>query len=513
MFPICRKLVYSSLFLELRVTFFKKWKSRPRSKLRVRRFSGLFWPILDFFSGGNINIAYITPRKKIENWLKRTRKSTEPKFRTRSNVSFTALFIALCSLLIPVIDKSLPIVRAKESFRAVFSQERFQARFNTPIPQWMEEQIERDFQDFKGVKIGALALEKTHAQIRQRIKEKNSFRRYRILDNKLYVFVPEDTPFSYTDTSFEKAFKTLLTFAKIPDVDFILCSMDGLPEPYLPPGFYLLDDARDQAPILAQAKLQTPLAKYVVLIPDQFSLHQEWSCIAKEILELNQQIPWEQKKEMAIWRGGLTDTGFINQVFVSDISSCPRFILCKQSLSSPFFVDAGLNWVDKIMELTVQKEGIIKGALSKKDHLLGKYLPVMDGHMCTYPGFQWRLLSNSVSLKQESDQVQWFYGALKPYTHYIPIQNDMGDLLEKIQWGIEHDQEVREISVQAQDFAVNNLMFEDNYFYLYLVLKKLASVEEIDFRKIKKETKRDPRWKCIQYRKRLALKKSLNLRF
>jgi hypothetical protein len=41
-----------------------------------RRFFGLFWPNFDFFSGA-ISASYIDPRKKIEIWLKRTRKSTE----------------------------------------------------------------------------------------------------------------------------------------------------------------------------------------------------------------------------------------------------------------------------------------------------------------------------------------------------------------------------------------------------------------------------------------------------
>ena len=45
-----------------------------------RRVFGLFWPIFDSFSGGNIRNVDITPRKRIENRLKRTEKSTETNF-------------------------------------------------------------------------------------------------------------------------------------------------------------------------------------------------------------------------------------------------------------------------------------------------------------------------------------------------------------------------------------------------------------------------------------------------
>lgn len=431
-------------------------------------------------------------------------------FKKWKKPSLAVLFIALCALAIPVIDKSLPIVRAKESFRTAFPKERFQAKLNTPAQPWMIAQINRDFQDFEEKKIDAFALHKTYQHICQKVSETTPFYHYRILDNELYKFVPNGTPFSNTDSSFEKAFKTLLIYAKVPDIDFILCPMDGMPEPYMPPGFFLLEDVHDQAPILAQAKIKEPLTKYIALIPDQFSLNAEWVHITQEILSLNNDIDWKQKKEIAIWRGGLTDAGIPNERFVSNLTSCPRFNLCKKSLAFPSLVDAGFNWVDQKMQLALQKEGVIRGGLGKKDHLLCKYLPVLDGHMCTYHGYQWRLLSNSVCFKQESDQTQWFYSALKPYVHYIPIQNDMSDLLEKIEWARSHDKETLEISQHAQEFAIKNLLLEDNYFYLYLVLQKQASLEEIDFSRLKKETKKDPQWKCIQYRKRLALKKSFD---
>ncbi|MBI3508659.1 MAG: hypothetical protein HY069_03370 [Chlamydiia bacterium] len=424
--------------------------------------------------------------------------------------SLIVLCITLCALTIPVINKSLPIVRAKESFRTTFPKEKFQARLNAPAKPWMVEQINRDFQDFEEKKIDALMLNKTYQHICQNVSQKTPFYHYRILDNELYKFVPHGAPFSDTDSSFEKAFKTLLIYAKVPDVDFILCPMDGMPEPYMPAGFFMLEDFHDQAPVFAQAKIKEPLTKYIVLIPDQFSLNEEWEHITQEILALNNEIDWNQKREVAIWRGGLTDTGVPNEQFVSHLASCPRFNLCKKSVTFPLLVDAGFNWVDKAQQDNLQKEGVIKEELGKKAHLLCKYLPVLDGHMCTYPGYQWRLLSNSVCFKQESDQIQWFYAALKPYVHYIPIQNDVSDLLEKIEWAKSHDEDALKISKQAQEFALKNLLLEDNYFYLYLVLQKQASLEKIDFSRLKKEMQNDSQWKCIQYRKRLALQKSFN---
>ncbi len=394
------------------------------------------------------------------------------------------LFLLVC-LSVPIVYKASPIVRDKECYRSFFPKEQFLAKLTAPAPLWMQEQILADLAPFAN--ISSDALESTFKN------GKLLFDRYRIVDNKLYKHVSK--PLSSRDNAFEKALKTLLLFAKIPNVDFIYCPMDGIPEPYLPKDFYF---ASPQAPIFAKAKLLS--APYILLIPDQFSLGQEWFEVSEEILALNEEIVWEDKEERAMWRGGFTDRGVPNGVFVPHFRKTPRY---KISKLSPEWVDAGLQWSENAdTDQLLKEEGVMKAGASKKEHLRFKYLPVLDGHMCTYPGYQWRLLSNSVSFKQESDQIQWFYSALKPYVHFIPIKNDLGDLIEKIEWAKTHDEEVQKIVCNAQEFAKNHLLPEDAYLYLYLALKEYAKRQEIDW-------EMDDSWICIQYRKRLDLLKSL----
>jgi hypothetical protein len=87
-----------------------------------------------------------------------------------------------------------------------------------------------------------------------------------------------------------------------------------------------------------------------------------------------------------------------------------------------------------------------KNYLSQEDQLLYKYLPVVDGVTVTYPGLLWRLASNSVTFKQESPEIQWFYDLLKPNIHYVPIARDMSDLVKKIDYAVMHDEHMQEIS-------------------------------------------------------------------
>jgi len=43
------------------------------------------------------------------------------------------------------------------------------------------------------------------------------------------------------------------------------------------------------------------------------------------------------------------------------------------------------------------------------------------------------------------DYRQWFYDDLVPWTNYVPVETEMGDLIEKIEWLREHDDAARRI--------------------------------------------------------------------
>lgn len=417
---------------------------------------------------------------------------------------------ALLAAMVPIIDKSIPLERNIECHRHFFPKKTFAERLKKPPQSWMLEQIAKDLSPFSEKKITAARVEKTFFSMYRKLGFLPEVTHFRILDNKLYKFIPDKAPFSYRDTLPEKALKTLLMHAKVPNVDFLFCGMDGVPEDYVPQDFFLCDNPDDQAPLLAQARREKVAPKYIVLVPDQLSLSEIWPQDFEEIFAANQNISWDEKEPKALWRGGLSDTGEPNDGrLTANYATTPRFALSQIAVHHPDAIDAGLAKLDsKELESIAKGLGIWRENLSKTKHLECKYLPILDGHMCTYPGYQWRLLSNSVCFKQESDQVQWFYSALKPYVHYIPVKNDMSNLLEKILWAREHDIEARAIAERATEFVLNNLLLEDLYFYLHLTLSEYAKLQEIDFKSLKKETKADLRWKCIQYRKRLVLKKS-----
>ncbi|HAB98963.1 MAG TPA: hypothetical protein DCE71_03990 [Parachlamydiales bacterium] len=186
-------------------------------------------------------------------------------------------------------------MRDNECHRSFFPQKLFQKRLKEPPASWMLEQLEEDFASFAKKKICISSLAKTFERIYQQMGFLPEITRFRILDNKLYKFVPNGAPFSYRDTLTEKMLKTLLLYANIPDCDFILCGMDGIPEYFTPSDFYLVENPDEQAPILAQAKRKSIASNCIVLIPAQFCLSKLWYQDAIEVLQTIPEIPWKKK--------------------------------------------------------------------------------------------------------------------------------------------------------------------------------------------------------------------------
>jgi hypothetical protein len=82
------------------------------------------------------------------------------------------------------------------------------------------------------------------------------------------------------------------------------------------------------------------------------------------------------------------------------------------------------------------------------------------------------MLSNSVLVKQETSEIQWFYSALKPYHNYIPVDEELINIFAQLEWMNQHDLELQQISQNAQNFIRNNLMPENIEAHVVLILNE-----------------------------------------
>ena len=52
------------------------------------------------------------------------------------------------------------------------------------------------------------------------------------------------------------------------------------------------------------------------------------------------------------------------------------------------------------------------------------------------------MAGGSLIFKQDSEYYEHFYHQLEPWVHYVPMKQDISDIEERLQWAIEHDDEV-----------------------------------------------------------------------
>lgn len=70
------------------------------------------------------------------------------------------------------------------------------------------------------------------------------------------------------------------------------------------------------------------------------------------------------------------------------------------------------------------------------------------------------LCYNSVVIKIEPQYFEYFYADLKPWSHYIPVKNDLSDLDENIQWALDPKNEaaVKDIITAANQWCAHSLI-------------------------------------------------------
>lgn len=191
---------------------------------------------------------------------------------------------------------------------------------------------------------------------------------------------------------------------------------------------------------------------------------------------------WEAKKEVAFFRGR------------PNTHSRSRLAIPRLALGSPSraaLLDVALVWYEAAHDWFVHTGGEPPlGAPVKpvrwREHLGHKYLLNLDGH--SYAHRLLRILStNSVVLKEESLEVEFYYHLLRPYVHYVPFYISVNkhsykmadvrtNLTETIQWARAHDAECRAIATEAQRLVHTHLCDAARRCYVERLLREYGEV-------------------------------------
>lgn len=185
-------------------------------------------------------------------------------------------------------------------------------------------------------------------------------------------------------------------------------------------------------------------------------------------------IPYEQKKDVLVWRGADTGYGFGNNIPYRPVS---RQTLVEEFASYPGpELDIGLSNV-----LVNQKKDdnpfqqYIKPKLGMRDMLQHKFLLSVEGNDVA-TNLKWILCSNSVAFCPPFAINSWILEEnLQPWQHYIPVRHDFNDLPDKVEWAIHHPQQCQTISRQARQYMEPFLDLEKENIIQRTVLEEYAN--------------------------------------
>jgi hypothetical protein len=325
----------------------------------------------------------------------------------------------------------------------------FYQQHRQPLPAWAKEQIRLDLSHFNQ-ELSNQALDHLFAQE----KEHHALIRVKVFRGQITIEKSQVSSEHLIPVEILSHFFALHELIPLPDIDFIFSEGDTLP---------LLPE-EIKWPIFVLAKQQEGKG---ILFPDWYSL-KGFEPAKSEILEGSQLYPWHLKAPILFFRGA--DSGVLDLFKWKDY---PRAKLVALSLLFPHIIDArfAISLHHQSMLEMATREGYLGNYISLRDHPYYKYLMDIDGNCAATPRFPLLMCSNSVIFKNMTHSVLWFYRAVEPYTHFIPVAEDLSNLLDQLDWAKKNDQACIKISKNANRLAQQIFRQEMAYTYLHKLLQ------------------------------------------
>ena len=217
-----------------------------------------------------------------------------------------------------------------------------------------------------------------------------------------------------------------------------------------------------------------------LLIPDPeffnsngFALHRR---------KLSMQRPWHERADFMLWRGATTGHGrFPRQsadLVAPDVLQRIRLCALLKTISG---IDAKIHRVVHSSDpngdhALLSEVGLLGSAVPEDIWLDHKFAFDIDGNANTWTNLFIRLLFGCCVLKVASPRNfrQWYYERLEPWVHYVPIDADLGNLVERIDWCRSHPAECCAIAGAGQALALSMTLETETGFAVGHINRRLG---------------------------------------
>jgi hypothetical protein len=163
---------------------------------------------------------------------------------------------------------------------------------------------------------------------------------------------------------------------------------------------------------------------------------------------------WNEMNPTAVFRGvstgGFPTPGRLQEIPRLKLAWLGQLPTFKTKLDAGVtqIVQAGHNSTAEVETeargLGLMKESITDSVMATKY----KILIDIDGNANSWSGAFWKLASGTLTLKVVCDYRQWWYNLIEPWVHYVPVDCDMSNLSERIDWSLD----------PVNEFVVKNII-------------------------------------------------------
>ena len=173
------------------------------------------------------------------------------------------------------------------------------------------------------------------------------------------------------------------------------------------------------------------------------------------------------KKIINLYGGG-TNSG------IGKSSNCKvsRYNLIKQFQKNKNIDIKFSHIINDLVPKYIKKDTLISGKFIPKDKLLKHKLILCIEGNDRASGLYWALTSNSAVIMPSCSTRSWYMEELlRPWVHFIPIKNDLSDLLEKWEWSKNNPKQTEHIAINGTKFMKNFLNMQNEKYLVKKILE------------------------------------------
>jgi Glycosyl transferase family 90 len=215
---------------------------------------------------------------------------------------------------------------------------------------------------------------------------------------------------------------------------------------------------------------------HTFLIPDPAYIdHIGYEKLLTEQRKFEESLPSNGRIETLFWRGAASGLNFDATGWRS--SQRGFLTLKSKQLNNSRILDAKFTkvegWPEDVIA-SIKKENITTSYTDFNDFLKYRYLIDADGICCAWISLYRKLASKSLTVKMQSENVQWYYNKLEPWKHYVPLRSDAEDVEDIYKWLISHPAECEKIVKNANDL-ISSIKYNQEIENIANLIKQIFS--------------------------------------